>query len=173
METIVLTPKRTALMEARIDATDPSFTVEVPETDAELASIVGYNEDGTPKLTFKSLAQEAIANRQQAVISKLLAEGAVTSKDANNKTVFAPDQFVTDAELVEILRKAPPEAYRLLVGERASNGRKSTEAIKAEAAAAIRTAQLEQYRSMIANATPDARPIFVQMAVALGFTELA
>lgn len=174
MENYVLEPKRTQLMVARIADEQPTFTVEVPDTDAELAAIVGTNADGTPKLTLKSLAQEAIANKIQAAISKYLAEGAETVKDAAGKvTGFVQEQYATEAELLEILRKAPTEAYRLLVGERASGGgRKSAAKQVEEAIAGERTKQVELYRGMIANADAASRPIFLQMASALGYTEL-
>jgi hypothetical protein len=168
-----LTPKRTILMDARIGTDEPTFVVEVPETDEELAAIVGYNDDGAAKLTMVGLAQEAIALKQQAAISKFLAEGAVTEKDAAGKTVFAPDQIASEAELLEIMRKAPTEAYRLLVGERAVGGGRQSAAAKIEAARiADRAANVAVYRSMLTEAGDTARPIIMQMVRALGYTEL-
>ena len=168
----VLTPKRTQLMEARIAGDEPTFTVDVPANDAELLAIVGADESGAPKLTFAGLAQEAIATRIQAVISKLLAADAKTVKDeATGKVTFVPEQFVSDAEMLEIYRKATPEAYRLLIGERASGGgRQSKAAAVAAKEAELRAADIQIYRDMAADAAM--RPLVITLARAKGYTEL-
>lgn len=169
----VLQPKRTQLMEARINSETPTFTVRVPENDEELLAIVGTDETGKPRLTFASLAQETIALRQQAVISKYLAENAQTFKDEKGKVQFSPDQFVDEAEQLDIIRRAEPEAYRLLVGDRATSTRQNAAqiaaAVRQEEQAAQRAQNVAMCRALAEAGMVDAA---LMMARTMGLTEI-
>ncbi len=170
MLSYTVTPKKTALMTARLGA-EPAFTVEVPESDDELTSAAGTNADGTPKLTILGLAQEYIANKYQTVYSAMLAEGAKTEKGADGKVSFVPaEQIVEEAELLDIARRAPSEVYRLLVGDRASSTRVSAAAAVAAEQARAREADIATLRE--AAASVDARPVIIMLARAKGYDEL-
>lgn len=170
MRQYVLEPKKTEIIKARLEGDE--IVIRVPDTDDELTELAGRNEDGSPKLTLLGLAQEYIAVKVQAAVSKFLTESAIVLKDANGKEYFAPEQFASEAELAEIVRKAEPEAYRLLARERASSGRKSAAEIKAEAAAEERAKNVAIYRNMLATADAAMRPMVIHMITQLGYTEL-
>ena len=168
----VVSPKRTNLLVARIaDCPEkPSFTWDVPENDAELAAIVGTNEDGTPKLTFAGLAQEMIATRLQAVFSLKLAEGA--ERDAEKKFILG--QHTTQEQRDAWQRDSYAKAYSLLVGEReAATGRKSADAKAQEKIDADNADKIAKLRAQAIAAPAKSRPVFAQMAEMFGYTELA
>ena len=168
----VVTPKKSALLVARIAelGDKPAFTWDVPDTDEELAAIVGNGEDGTPKLTFKSLAQEAIATKLQAVFSLKLGEDA--PRDADGK--FLPEQYVTAETLTLWAKESYAKAYALLVGERAAAaGRKSAEAKAQEKIDADNASKIAVMREQIIAAPIKVRPVLIGMARSFGYNELA
>lgn len=169
-----VTPKRSALMKARIRDESPAFVFEVPADDAELAAKVGNDAEGAPKLTLTALGQEAIARAVQVQLSKRLAASAERVGPESDAD-FKPEQFVSDEELAAMIADSYDDAYRLLIGERASSGGRLSEKAKYEAKEAARVAeQVEAIRTQFTAATGKAmRQMIVTMAQQFGFADLA
>lgn len=168
-----VTPKRSALMRARIRDESPAFTFEVPADDAELAAKVGNDAEGTPKLTLTALGQEAIARAVQVQLSKRLALGAERVGPESDAD-FKPEQFVSDEELAAMIADSYDDAYRLLIGERAASGGRLSEKAKYEAKEAARISeQSEAIRAQFAAATSKAMRAMVIQFAGLVSAELA
>jgi len=168
---VLVEPKRTTLITARIAGEFPTYTIQIPATDADLLELAGVGEDGTtPKLTYDQLGRDAFATRYQAVVSLGIAKNAVTS-EVDGKKVYADGQFLSADELAAIIGESQADTLRLLIGERATSGRKSAED-KAKELIANKMSEMEsQVRAQYAAASSKAaRAVIAGMAAAFGFT---
>jgi len=167
---VVIEPKRTTLVTARIAGENPTFTIHIPATDADLLELAGANADGTAKLTYEQLGRDAFATRYQAVVSLGIAKDAVTS-EVDGKKVYAEGQYLSDDALASIIASSEADTLRLLVGERASSGRKSADE-KAKELIANKMSEMEsQLQAQYdAASSKSARAVIAGMATAFGFT---